>query len=180
MKIGGKYNWKNQKDQLIYIGCHQAWHQFHKVGDERRVWCEVLSCDLHKIEETVQGETETLRDHLCFVERWANHHGQKPHVTAQEALGVIQHYPPISKITKSYADGKLPETRNPYAELEAEQAKVRMLRETLTDVTQTLCWRVFGECRNITDRPLLTANQAEAVARVTLSLTKPVASCSLT
>lgn len=36
-------------------------------------------------------EIELLKSNLQFVERWANHHGAKPNVTAKEALSVIQH-----------------------------------------------------------------------------------------
>ena len=65
-----------------------------------------------------EAEIERLKDDLQFVERWANHHGQKPHVTAQEALSCIQHYPPIRAITKSYSDGKVPTTYDSYSEIE--------------------------------------------------------------
>lgn len=70
------------------------------------------------------AEIERLKDALTFVERWANHHAQKPHVTAAEALSCIQHYPEIEAITESYADGKVPETRDPYAEIAALQQEV--------------------------------------------------------
>lgn len=63
--------------------------------------------------------TETLQ----FVERWANHHGQKECISPAEALSCIQHYPPILAITRGYADGKIPETPNPWALLEAEREK---------------------------------------------------------
>lgn len=66
---------------------------------------------------SLEDEVKALREHLQFVERWANHHGAKPHMNAPEALSVIQHYPPILKITHSYADGKVPETPNPWAAL---------------------------------------------------------------
>lgn len=52
MKRGGRYNWKSQPDRLIYLGKKGAWHQFKKIGDPREVWCEVLSEDLHMLEET--------------------------------------------------------------------------------------------------------------------------------
>lgn len=55
MNIGGKYNWKHaENDKLIYLGKQGVWHQFKKIGDPREVWCEVLSGDLHLIEETKQ------------------------------------------------------------------------------------------------------------------------------
>jgi hypothetical protein len=53
MKIGGKYNWRNQPERLIYIGKKGCWHQFKKIGDDREVWCEVLDADLSRIVETV-------------------------------------------------------------------------------------------------------------------------------
>jgi hypothetical protein len=56
MKRGGRYNWKHQPDRLIYLGRNWSgngyWHQFQKIGDPRRVWCEVLDDDLHMLEET--------------------------------------------------------------------------------------------------------------------------------
>ena len=59
MKIGGKYNWKNQPERLIYLGRNWSgngyWHQFEKVGEPGKVWCEVLDSDLHMIEETVEA-----------------------------------------------------------------------------------------------------------------------------
>lgn len=66
-----------------------------------------------------------LEDDLQFVERWAVHHGSKPSISAEEALSCIQHYPAIHEITKSYKDGKRPDTFNPYAriaELESQLA----------------------------------------------------------
>ena len=58
MKIGGRYNWKNQPERLVYLGPQQyhndrrCWHQFDKVDEPRRVWCEVLDSELPMIEET--------------------------------------------------------------------------------------------------------------------------------
>lgn len=52
LKIGGFYNWKYQRERLIYVGKDLCWHQFKKIGDPRHVWCEVLDEDLHMIEET--------------------------------------------------------------------------------------------------------------------------------
>lgn len=57
MIIGGKYNWCNQPERLIYLGKKCSWHQFKKIGDERAVWCEVLDSALHSIEETHQATT---------------------------------------------------------------------------------------------------------------------------
>ena len=56
MVIGGKYNWVNQSEKLIYIGYNYSgnglWHQFVKVDSPDVVWCEVLPYDLRMIEET--------------------------------------------------------------------------------------------------------------------------------
>jgi hypothetical protein len=56
LKIGGHYNWKNQPQRLIYTGMCEPrngrWHQFEKVGEPGVVWCEVLTADLHMLEET--------------------------------------------------------------------------------------------------------------------------------
>ena len=82
-------------------------------------WARRAQAELRRL----HAENEQLRDHMQFVERWAVHHGTKPCVSAKEALGVIQHYPPIRRITDGYADGKRPDTFDPYAriaELEAE------------------------------------------------------------
>lgn len=70
------------------------------------------------------GENAGLKEDLQFVERWANHHAAHPNITAKEALSVIQHYPSIEEITKSYKDGVIPTTRNPYAEIESLRKKV--------------------------------------------------------
>ena len=53
--IGGKYNWKNQPERLIYLGVYIGggrWHQFAKVDSQNVVWCEVHTSDLCMMEET--------------------------------------------------------------------------------------------------------------------------------
>lgn len=54
--VGGKYNWKNQPDRLVYVGLCEPrngrWHQFAKVDEPSVVWCEVLDSELHMLEET--------------------------------------------------------------------------------------------------------------------------------
>jgi hypothetical protein len=56
MVRGGGYNWKHSpQDRLIYLGKSGAWHQFHKVGDPREVWCEVLDTELHMLEQTKEN-----------------------------------------------------------------------------------------------------------------------------
>ena len=90
---------------------------------EMRQHAEALERQLSE----ARAELEEMRDTLRFVERWANHHGQKDCISPQEALSCIQHYPPIIAITRSYADGKVPETRNPWAEL--AEAREKALEE---------------------------------------------------
>ena len=103
----------------------------------------------------LHAENEQLRDHLQFVERWAVHHGTKPCVSAKEALGVIQHYPPIRRITDGYADGKRPDTFDPYA-------RIAELEETLRQPSreQINVWLEPHGLRVI-DPKTLAAMQAE-------------------
>lgn len=74
-----------------------------------------------------QERIAELERDLKFVERWANHHGAKPHTTAESALSVIQHYPPITAITRGYADGVVPDTFDPYARIAGLEAQVQAL-----------------------------------------------------
>ena len=57
MKLGGKYNWKGQKERLIYLGENFSgngyWHQFAKVETPKEVWCEALKSEMSMIEETM-------------------------------------------------------------------------------------------------------------------------------
>jgi acyl-CoA synthetase (AMP-forming)/AMP-acid ligase II len=69
------------------------------------------------------AEIAELKDNLQFVERWAVHHGTKSHMTPENALSVIQHYPAITAITNSYADGKVPATFNPYTQISELKAQ---------------------------------------------------------
>ena len=75
-------------------------------------------------------KNEALKDDLQFVERWANHHAANPNVSAQEALSCIQHYPSIRAITKSYKNGVIPATHNPYAEIEQLKLRVAELKKS--------------------------------------------------
>lgn len=97
---------------------------------------------LLRIEEKVDAliaERDNLRTQLTqaqndmsFIERWAVHHGTKPHMTPDQALSVIQHYPPINAITKGYADGKTPDTPNPWEQLsqaQSDAARYQYLKE---------------------------------------------------
>ncbi|KFJ08708.1 hypothetical protein DR66_6069 [Delftia acidovorans] len=71
----------------------------------------------------LQADNEAMRETLEFVERWAVHHASKPHMTAELALGSIQHHPEIRAITERYADGKRPETFDPYARIAELEAR---------------------------------------------------------
>lgn len=71
------------------------------------------------------GLVEQLQDDLRFIERWANHHAHKPGVTAVQALSVIQHYPAIAAITRGYADGQVPASFDPFAEIARLQAELQ-------------------------------------------------------
>lgn len=77
--------------------------------------------EIHRLER----EVEELREDLKLIERWAVYKIGKH--TAEECLSVIQHYPPIKAITKSYKDGVIPTSYNPYAEIEQLRAKVAEL-----------------------------------------------------
>lgn len=52
LEIGGKYNWVKQPERLVYLGKLGCWHQFEKVDEPGKVWCEVLDSDLRMIEKT--------------------------------------------------------------------------------------------------------------------------------
>ena len=60
MKLNGHYNWKIQKERLVYIGRKGLWHQFEKVDRPGIVWCEALEQHLHLIEETVEDVAQQL------------------------------------------------------------------------------------------------------------------------
>lgn len=56
--VGGKYNWRNQPERLVYLGSRhysgdrRRWHQFAKVEAPSVVWSEVLDEDLSHFEAT--------------------------------------------------------------------------------------------------------------------------------
>ncbi len=53
LKPHGKYNWKcDPHTKLEYVGKQGSWHQFVKTIARDKVWCEVLSQDLHMLEES--------------------------------------------------------------------------------------------------------------------------------
>lgn len=56
MKVGDKWNWKGQPEQLVYLGHNFSgngyWHQFALTDKPDAVWCEVLTDDLQMLEAT--------------------------------------------------------------------------------------------------------------------------------
>lgn len=52
ISVGRRYNWKYQPERLVYLGKVGYWHQFAKVGDPSKVWCEVTDLDLIHFELT--------------------------------------------------------------------------------------------------------------------------------
>ena len=56
MKIGDRYNWKNQPERLVYVGMCEPrngrWHQFEKVDEPGVVWCAVQPQDMYMLELT--------------------------------------------------------------------------------------------------------------------------------
>lgn len=101
---------------------HNYWLTWQAAQASQAAEIEALKTDIDTYVRAASEratEIEHLKDVLGFVERWANHHARKPSVSAVEALSVIQHHPAIKEITKSYSDGVVPATRDPYAEIEA-------------------------------------------------------------
>lgn len=63
LRVGGKYNWKNQPERLVYMGMRHYvgngnWHQFALVDKPDSVWCEVRVADLASFEETQTAALE--------------------------------------------------------------------------------------------------------------------------
>jgi len=110
---------------------------------------------------------------LKFVERAANHHAQHPKISEREALSMIQHYPSIVQITKSYADGVIPDTRNPWAELEQAQSRIAELE------AQLIQWNEFQKIRasqtKQLEKQMLTAQTPAELSSNTLQLPDHIA-----
>lgn len=53
---GARYNWVGQPERLTYLGFNWSgnghWHQFAKVDEPAKVWCEVTTSDLCMMEPT--------------------------------------------------------------------------------------------------------------------------------
>lgn len=65
--VGKRYNWQNQPERLIYLGNNLLgnngfWHQFAKVEEPKKVWCEVKGADLEYFEETKKVSLAALID----------------------------------------------------------------------------------------------------------------------
>lgn len=69
--VGGKYNWQNQPERLVYMGRklypNGWWFQFAKVEEPDVCWSEVREYELSLFEQTVEppkcaccGTTENL------------------------------------------------------------------------------------------------------------------------
>ncbi len=109
-----------------------AWRQDHAKVKAERQGNRYIDPDLDLAWQAYQwaladadrAQRVEQNEHLEFIERWAVHHASKPHVAAEEALGIIAHYPPIKAITKSYVDGVIPDTFDPYAEIERLKAEL--------------------------------------------------------
>lgn len=58
MSPGDRYNWKGQPERLAYMGRKKypgdprVWHQFERIDQPGKVWCEVLESDLPLLEAT--------------------------------------------------------------------------------------------------------------------------------
>lgn len=110
---------------------------------DRDSWAKMAGYQTSRA-DAAEAEVERLKGDLQFVERWAVHHGTKQHTTAEEALGIIQHYPGIAAITDSYADGKRPEALNPYAEIERLKADAGRYQWIRVNKVQTAALHEFA------------------------------------
>lgn len=129
-------------------GYWTPWHIATEAVTALQSKVESLSAEV----ERLRAQLAKLKDDLAFVERWAVHHGTKPHMTAKEALSCIQHYPAIKAITKSYVDGKLPETCDPFAERDQLRAQLEAQGEAVKTAIATLErdgdeWGIGGNLR---------------------------------
>lgn len=88
--------------------------------------------------DRLTAELDEVKDDLRSIERYAVHYASKNLYRPQEILEIIQHHPAITEITKSYADGVVPKTKNIWEELasvkadrDAAVADVASLRERM-------------------------------------------------
>ncbi len=109
-----------------------------------------------------QAEVEALRKHMKFIERVACHHGAKPMITAADTLSVIQHYPPIKAITRSYVDGVVPTTPDPWAEVEALRLALRIFVGAAIPCSTEIDPRGYWWCEVYADQALANAAAIDA------------------
>ncbi len=106
--------------------------------------------------ERLALENHDLHKDLAFVERWANHHGAKACHSAESVLSVIQHYPAIHAITKIYKDGVVPDTFDPYAEIEKLKDKLgqvyRQQAEELDIASDAMEWAANERDKLVAER----------------------------
>ena len=107
----------------------------------------------------VTAEKDALKKDLIFVERWVNHHARKPFYTPESVLSMIQHYPSIKAITKSYADGVLPTTPDPYVERDALATQLKTLRDSGVELPENKHPHIWVDCGGTWVQAGYTADQ---------------------
>lgn len=130
-KVGWPHSWgyTDIDESGFDSASWDVWQAATQSQQERIAYVEKIADDAIELGNQQAIRIAKLEKHLQFVERWANHHGAKPHTTAKEALSVIQHYPPITAITRGYADGVVPDTFDPYARIAELEAQVQALSQ---------------------------------------------------
>lgn len=74
LKVGGRYNFVNQKDRLIYLGRgNNAWcfHEFENVEQPGVVWTYLPDKDIYMLEQT-RGKEEDEKNVLVSAEDLCN------------------------------------------------------------------------------------------------------------
>lgn len=125
---------RNHNDERLYREADLLMSEAADRIAELESRCTVLNANLEAAQESYAQlevvsnsylqDVDDLERTLRTVERWANHHAQHPNISAENALGVIQHHPAIRAITKGYADGVVPDTFNPYARIAVLEAQL--------------------------------------------------------
>ncbi len=108
-----------------YANVQMLWEAWRAGVRSQAEELATLRASTASVQSDQRAENDLLRKHLRFVERWANHHGGKPNITPAEVLSTIQHYPPIKEITRSYADGVVPATFDPWARVAELEGALR-------------------------------------------------------
>jgi hypothetical protein len=105
----------------------QNYENASRISHEWSVQIGLANSELREANAEQAKRIAKLNQVLTSIERYVNHHGQNPKITAQEALSMVQHNPYILQITKGYKDGIIPTTHNPYAEIEAQAKRIAKL-----------------------------------------------------